>query len=890
MAVRQFGLAAVLEFIDKGASAAMGKVGRTAAALKTSFKGISDGMGTMSRGLGNIAMVSAPVGGAFAYMMKSGVKFEQSMANLKAVALDMSKTDEAALTGLAKTLGAQTKFTASEAADAMTELSRAGFSVKDIMGAVPGVLSAAAAEGISLSTSAEMVASNIRAFALTGKDATMVAGTLALASARTNASMVSLQEGLKFAAPAARELGYDFKATVGALGALHDIGIKGTLSGTALRMALTKLVAPTKASKGAMAQLGLTAQSVFKDEKGGMRALPDVFLNIADRLRKIPDKVKRAYIASKVFGIQAKALGSAFNLTGEDMDRFRKTQKDLAAETGNSAKKMADLRLQSFSGQLELVKSALEGVAIETFGMLSGFTKGGMSKASAALSNLALALRVVRGEKITDPEALKQLKTLPPVFLEVARGIKAGFESAKATISSLLSSLGGVGKWLGFNGTTGAEGTARLATKFGLLLIAIGPVSIALFGVTKLLGGMVQLAWGAGKAMVGAFSLAAKAVGGTLGMLASKVPWLSKLTKGAGGLLGKAGKAVEQFTAQPVRVVNFHEMGGMGLKPGFGTGPGAGGPGLGEQAAGWRATLNGLVSRIPLIGATLSSSLGGIAGSAMPLVAKLGIFGAAVGAAGTAGYALGSWLDKKFGISDKLSTGLYNLFNQAEIQASKLRVANFGMSVTEKNAAQMAETLAGFAGRGMKTVGTAEGGRAELTKEFATGRVTAFLTQQMAQGTINAQQMAGILTRLDATLNRIPGAAAPAGATPVKPVKAGDAMITSGGILGVSAGDVVLNRAALAAGVMSRMGGGLAGQVGAGALGGGDPGRSTPAASGGGGGGTVRIEVPVSIDGKKIALAVAEVQLDQMERSGVTLKPGERTSLLQRGFALGGAY
>jgi TP901 family phage tail tape measure protein len=890
VAIRQFGLAAILEFVDKGASAAMGKVGRTAAALKSSFKGISDGMGTMSRGLGNIAMVSVPVGGAFAYMMKSGVMFEQSMANLKAVALDMSKTDEVALSGLAKTLGAQTKYTASEAADAMTELSRAGFSVKDIMSAVPGVLNAAAAEGISLSTAAEMVAANTRAFALAGKDATMIAGTLALASARTNASMVSLQEGLKFAAPAARELGYDFKATVGALGALHDIGIKGTLSGTALRMSLQKLVNPTKQSRAAMAQLGITSQSIFKDEKGGMRALPDVFLNLADKLRKIPDPVKRASIASKIFGIQAKSLGSAFNLTGEDMARFRKTQAELAVETGQSAKKMADLRLQSFTGQLELVTSAMEGVSIEMFGMLSGFTKGGMSKAADALSNLALALRVVRGEKITDPEALKQLKTLPPVFLEVARGIRAGFESAKATIASVLSSLGGVGRWLGFTGKEGAEGTARLATKFGLLLVAIGPVSAVLFGVTKLLGGMVQMAWGAGKAMVGAFSLASKAVGGLFGALASKVPWLGKLAGGAGGLLGKVGKFAETLTAQPVRVVNFGEMGGAGLKPGFGTGPGAGGTGLGEQAAGWRATLNGVISKIPLIGSTLSSSLGSIAGSAMPLAAKLGIFGAAVGAAGTAGYALGSWLDKKFGISDKLSTGLYNLFNQAEIQASKLRVANFGVSVTEKNAAQMAETLAGFAGQGMKTVGTEGGGRTELTKEFATGRVTAFLTQQMAQGTINAQQMTSILTRLDATLNRIPGAAAPAGVTPVAPKKAGDAMVTSGGILGVSAGDVVLNRAVLAAAVTSGMGGGMAGQVGAGALGGGDPGRTSPPAGGGGGGGTVRIEVPVSIDGKKIALAVAEVQLDQMERSGVTLKPGERTSLLQRGFAFGGAY
>lgn len=887
--MRKFGLAAVLEFIDKGATAGMGRVGRAAASMRASFKGVSDGTSTFSRGLGNVAAVAVPVGGAFAYMMKSGVKFEQSMANLKAVALDMTKADEEALTGLAKTLGAQTKFTAAEAADGMTELSRAGFKVHEIMSAVPGVLNAAAAEGISLSTAAEMVAANVRAFALEGKDANMVAGTLALASARTNASMVSLQEGLKFAAPAARELGYDFKATVGALGALHDIGIKGTLSGTALRMALTKLVNPTKAARGALAQIGMTGQSIFKDEKGGLRPLPGVFLNLANKLRNVKDPIKRASIASKIFGIQARSLGSAFNFTEKDLERFTGTQAELTKEFGQSAKTMADLRLQSFSGQWELVSSAMEGVSIELFGMLSGFTKGGMKSAADALSNLALALRVVRGEKITDPEAVKQLKTLPPVFLEVAKGIKAGFESAKATIVSLLSSLGGVGRWLGFTGKEGAEGVARVATKFGLLLVALGPVAGVLFGVTKLLGGMVQMAWGAGRALAGAFGLAAKAIGGTLGLLTSKVPWLNSLGKGAGGLLGKAGKLVDQITAQPVRVVNWNEAGGLGgLKPGFGIPGGDAAAGAGAVAR-FREALNGLAGRIPLVGGLLTSSMGTLATSfgQAGLLGKLAGAGglvAAIGAAGAAGWAFGSWLDRKFGISDKLSSWAFDSTKKQIDAVNAPAKALRDQLLWVTNSAGTLNQLIGMRERGVTSTGTAGGPKSEITREYAATRIAEGMRlQHETQANITK-----VLQQLAPLLAKLPSSGQPAGVTPVAAEKAGDAMVTSSGILGVSAGDVVLNRAALAAAVTSGMGGGLAGQLGAGVMGGGDPGRVSPSV-GGRGGGTLRIEVPLTVDGRQLALAVAEVQLDQLERGG-RIRPGERSDLLSGRLAFGEGF
>jgi hypothetical protein len=114
----------------------------------------------------------------------------------------------------------------------------------------------------------------------------------------------------------------------------------------------------------------------------------------------------------------------------------------------------------------------------------------------------------------------------------------------------------------------------------------------------------------------------------------------------------------------------------------------------------------------------------------------------------------------------------------------------------------------------------------------------------------------------------------------LKPAK--DAMVQTTGLIPVSAGDVVLDRASLAGAVVSQLRGGLAGAAGAGALGGGDPGRTSPPQAAPSA--PLRIEVPVEIDGRQVARAVAEVQLDEMERGGVSLAPGARRGFLERGL------
>jgi TP901 family phage tail tape measure protein len=436
--MRKFGLAAILTFIDKGATAGMGKVGRQAALLKKRFQGVGRGVGQMRAGLGTLATAALPVAAGFGLMLKKGADFEQSMAKLQAVTLDQF---DPALKGLAKTLGATTAFSASQAADAMTNLARAGLNSKEIMGAVRGTLNAAAAEGISLATAADMVASNIKAFNIDAKEASRIAGILALTSARTNTSMVALQEGLKLAAPAVRPLNVSLEQTSALLGALADIGLKGTLGGTAIRASVSKLLKPTDDARKAMSELGVSIPKIRKRmDKGD---LVGVFKDLVGAMKGIPQASKRAELMSRILGIRGQTMAAAMNLSTKNTEKFNKTLEALQRESGQTAKRMKEIQLRTLTGQLTILKSAFEGVSIELFDLISGKTRGLVERMSSSLGNLALAMRVVSGEKITDKETLKEIEKIPKSFFEAAKGIREAFSSRSSSPSGSHSGTSG---------------------------------------------------------------------------------------------------------------------------------------------------------------------------------------------------------------------------------------------------------------------------------------------------------------------------------------------------------------------------------------------------------------------------------------------------------------
>ncbi len=780
--MKKFGIAAILSFVDKGATRAMGKVGAMAKVLQKRFKGIGAGAKQISSGLGQMTMAMMPVALGFGFMIRDGMKFQQAMAGLKAVLLDTTGEGTAGLKSLAKTMGATTVFSASEAAEAMTNLSRAGFEANEVASAIPGTLAAAAAEGISLATAADMVASNVRAFGLEAGKAGEVAGSMALVSARTNTNMVSLQEGMKLAAPIAKKAGFSFKETALALGSLADIGLKGTLSGTALRSAITNLLSPTKKVLKAMGgRAGLN--SVIRENDGSLRGLSDIMFRVNKKLGKVKDKITRTDIAMKIFGKRGIAVTSAFDKSGLSLEKFIEKEKELRLETGNTAKVMAALQLNTLGGQFKLVRSAIESVNIELFGMISGQLRGGVKNLAGDIGKLALALRVVRGEKIVDKETLKQIKALPKNFIEMAKGIKQGFKEAKQVLKDFWNTAKKVLRFFGIGVENDTKGTAKLITKIVVLTAAFAPLGLAVLGVTRFFGGLASAAIGAGKVM-------------------------------------------------------FHTLG--------------------------------------LAGSVVKAMGGGVAAS---VKGTAGFGGAALGltAAATAGFAVGTAFDKIFGISDKLGPALFRLFNTADAAGKKAKAKEGAKSSAVVQAQRMLETFAKLSQSGITKVGT-KGNKSALTREFATQKITAYLKSQK----LSQAEIATALSRMATTFNGIKTPAS----TNVKPLKtARDAMVSSGGMIPVSAGDVVMDRASLATAVVSQMRGGLAGRAGGGALGGGDPGRVSPAPATSSG--PIQINTSIQVDGREIAIAVAKVQLDELERNGSNMNPGDRSNLLERGF-LGG--
>ena len=824
--MRKFGLAAILEFVDKGATAAMGRLGRAASALKTQFAGIGRGAALVGRGLGSIALASAPVTAAFGLMLRDGMKFQTAMANLRAVSLDTTGEMTKGLEGLAKTLGATTKFSASEAVDAMTALKRAGLEVDEVAGAVRGTLNAAAAEGIGLAEAADMVASNLRGFSIDAKEAATVAGVLALTSARTNTNMSELQQGLKFASVSARQVGATLPDTAAILGSLADIGLKATLSGTAFRTAITRLIKPTKEAKSGLAQLGVSMGEVSKFiDKGDVVGL---FTRITGGLGKFEERSKRASIAAKIFGVRGLAIGSA--LDKANLAKFNKTLAALRAETGGSAEEMRKLQEQTLAARLVLFRSALEAVNNALFNFVGGGFSGAIDTVTSALSNLSVAIRVVQGERIADPETLAILEKMPPVYLEIARGIKDGFEAAKSAISSVIAGARNLAKWLGFTGEEGARGIASIVTKFTLLLAAFTPVSVALLGVTKLFGGLGSVGLGVAK-MLGPVGIGAALVAAVIGF-----ENIAAAARGFFNTISATGVLGELWTQL------------KGLKNAFGQLL-ASIFGVQGSTAGWKK---------------FGEAVGFVLSMILKLVERV-----------VAGFRAIIEL-----YNEVKSGDLGRAFSQSLGGQGFRQTAVSREDVAKTSARQMAANLAGIKGGFVTGAG---GERQAVTRGFAEAKIA----ETLRRNNFTQEQIAGALTAISTQLARLP-ATRPAALGPAE-APARDALVRSGGYVNASPGDVLLDRAELAAAVTSRTPGGLLGAATAGALGSGDPGRvSPPPAPAGGGGGTYRIEVPLTVDGRELARAVAEVQLDELERGG-RLRPGDRSLLLSGNLSPVGA-
>jgi TP901 family phage tail tape measure protein len=290
---------------------------------------------------------AALAGGAILFgAIRNMAKFSESIAVVRAVT--KATADEFEKLELrARTLGITTRFTATQAADAMVLLARAGLSVSETMEAVGDTLLLAQAGGLEMAEAADITASSLRGFGLEAAEVARVTDVLTETANSSNTNVSQLGQALKFVAPIAKGLGQEIEITSAALGALSDAGLKGTLAGTGLRRVLAELASPGRELADILENAGLVAADVDPKVVGLTNALEALKLASFD-----------TGDALEVFGQRG---GPAFAVLVDNIPKIRELEKALKASAGEAAR-VAKIMDETLFGAMKKALSAVEGL------------------------------------------------------------------------------------------------------------------------------------------------------------------------------------------------------------------------------------------------------------------------------------------------------------------------------------------------------------------------------------------------------------------------------------------------------------------------------------------------------------------------------------------------
>ena len=331
----------------------VGRLGQAFSEIGPKIRSIGDSMKSVGR---NMSLhVTAPIAAGFGAAVKKSIDFDDSMRKVKATS-GATGDEFNQLRIKALQMGRDTKFTASESAEAMNYMALAGWDTKDMLKGIGGVMDLAAASGEDLASVSDIVTDNLTAFGMKAKDSTHFADVLAQTSSKANTDVRGLGEAFKYAAPVAGALGYTIEDTSVAIGLMSNAGIKGEKAGTALRTMFTNLSKPTKAMKDEMDKLGIS----ITDSNGEMLPMRDVLDQLRGKMGGL-SKDQQAAAASTIFGKEAMS-GALAVINASDED-YKKLTKSIDGSKGAS-KRMAKEMEGGIGGAMRKMKSAIESLAI----------------------------------------------------------------------------------------------------------------------------------------------------------------------------------------------------------------------------------------------------------------------------------------------------------------------------------------------------------------------------------------------------------------------------------------------------------------------------------------------------------------------------------------------
>lgn len=446
-------------------------------------------LGKMGQGMKSIGSkmtlgITAPLALAGVGIIRVAANFDTSMRRVGAITETMSKGKVlpafTQMRDMAKELGSTTEFTASQVADAMGFLGRAGFSTAEIMAALPAVLDTATASGFGLAFSADIMAKTIRQFGLEASEATRVADVLAEISRKTNVDIEMLAETFKQAAPIAVAYGATLEQTAALTGLLGDAGIQASMAGTAMKNMFIRLATPSKAAISFMRQLGIE----MTDGAGGMKSVSAIINELGPALASL-NKDKQLMVLNELFGLRG--IAGAASLMARS---FKEGKDPVAAMTtilnnaNGASKDMAATMRGGVKGSMDKFRSAVEGlsIAIGDSGILKTFKEWtdnvtdivtSMTKADKSLLKNAVIVGLFAA---AFGPALSAMGSMVVAFaLLLPHFITFGILLKTTVIPFMLKYVAGMWAWT--SSTIAASGaTAGLIAQVALVGLAIASV------------------------------------------------------------------------------------------------------------------------------------------------------------------------------------------------------------------------------------------------------------------------------------------------------------------------------------------------------------------------------------------------------------------------------
>lgn len=455
---------------EKGLGAAKGKAtsvgGTIAGGLKTAAKIGGAAIGAATTAVTAFATTSVKAGADFDKAMSQvaatmGVSMDEMATKVGTTTLTINgqtKEFSGTLREFAQEMGNSTAFSATEAADALNYMALAGYDVQTSMEMLPNVLNLAAAGNMDLATASDMVTDTQSALGLSLEETSEMVDQMAKASSKTNTSVSQLGDAMLTIGATARGVKGGTVELSTVLGILADNGIKGAEGGTHLRNAILSLQTPTKDGVEALKQLGMTYEDMY-DAEGNLRALPEIFQQMATAMEGMSQQSKDAIIS----GVFNKTDLAAVNaLIGTNAERWNEVTTAIADSEG-AAQAMADTQLDNLEGDITLFKSALEGAQIAISDKLTPTLREFVQLGTGGLSEITEAFR--KGDLSGAMDALGTV---------IADGLNIITEKIPDFVSAGFDLLGAFGKGIIDNASTiftsiGEVGDVLLEKAFDLI-------------------------------------------------------------------------------------------------------------------------------------------------------------------------------------------------------------------------------------------------------------------------------------------------------------------------------------------------------------------------------------------------------------------------------------